>query len=62
MLPFLKPLPMKNWRCNCNVIKVLVGWELLNNPAFKPVAFDGFKKQAGLNGFTLMPSATGEEG
>jgi hypothetical protein len=28
----------------------------LNNPAFKPVEFDGFKKQAGLNSFTLTPS------
>jgi hypothetical protein len=27
----------------------------LNNPDFKPVEFDGFKKQAGLNSFTLTP-------
>ncbi|MEK7359409.1 MAG: KilA-N domain-containing protein, partial [Planctomycetota bacterium] len=26
-----------------------------NNPDFKPVEFDGFKKQAGLNSFTLTP-------
>jgi hypothetical protein len=30
-------------------------WEHLNNPDFKPVEFDGFKKQAGLNSFTLTP-------
>jgi hypothetical protein len=30
-------------------------WELLNNPDFKPVEFDGFRKQAGLNSFTLTP-------
>jgi len=28
---------------------------LLNNPGFKPVEFDGFKKQAGLNSFSLTP-------
>ena len=28
----------------------------MNNPDFKPVEFDGFKKQAGLNSFTLTPS------
>lgn len=26
-----------------------------NNPAFNPVEFDGFRKQAGLNSFTLTP-------
>lgn len=30
-------------------------WEQLNNPAFKPIEFDGFRKQAGLNSFTLTP-------
>jgi len=30
-------------------------WEHLNNPDFKPVEFDGFRKQAGLNSFTLTP-------
>jgi hypothetical protein len=30
-------------------------WEHLNNPAFKPAEFDGFKKKAGLNSFTLTP-------
>ena len=28
-------------------------WESLNNPGFKPIEFDGFKKQAGLNSFIL---------
>ena len=27
----------------------------MNNPDFKPVEFDGFRKQAGLNSFTLTP-------
>ncbi|MGA2917175.1 KilA-N domain-containing protein [Methanoregula sp.] len=30
-------------------------WEQLNNPDFNPVQFDGFRKQAGLNSFTLTP-------
>jgi hypothetical protein len=36
-------------------------WEQLNNPSFKPVEFDGFKKQAGLNSFTLAPKQWIEE-
>jgi len=31
--------------------------KLQDNPAFKPVEFDGFKKQAGLNSLTLTPAA-----
>jgi hypothetical protein len=27
--------------------------ERLNNPDFNPIEFDGFKKQSGLNSFTL---------
>lgn len=30
-------------------------WEQLHNPDFKPVEFDGFKQQAGLNSFSLTP-------
>jgi hypothetical protein len=30
-------------------------WERLNNPDFKPVEFDGFRKRAGLNSFALTP-------
>ena len=30
-------------------------WEIINNPNFKPVEFDGFKKEAGSNAFTLSP-------
>ena len=53
---------IRNWLRNRNTIEFLGIWEQLNNPAFKPVEFDGFKKQAGLNSFTLTPLATGEEG
>ncbi|MFC0351202.1 KilA-N domain-containing protein [Undibacterium danionis] len=27
----------------------------MNNPGFKPIEFDGFRKEAGLNSFTLTP-------
>jgi len=47
---------IRNWLRNRNTIEFLGIWEQLNNPNFKPVEFDGFKKQAGLNSFTLTPS------
>ena len=31
-------------------------WETLHNPDFKPVEFDGFRKEAGLHAFTMSPS------
>jgi KilA-N domain len=46
---------IRNWLRNRNTIEFLGIWEQLNNPRFKPVEFDGFKKQAGLNSFTLTP-------
>ena len=44
---------IKNWLRNRNTIELLGFWEQLHNPDFKPVEFDGFKKQAGLNSFTM---------
>lgn len=44
---------IKNWLRNRNTIELLGYWEVLNNPNFKPVEFDGFRKQAGLNSFTM---------
>lgn len=44
---------IKNWLRNRNTIEFLGIWEKLNNPNFNPVEFDGFKKEAGLNSFTL---------
>lgn len=38
---------IRNWLRNRNTIEVLGIWEQLNNPAFKSVEFDGFKRQAG---------------
>jgi len=46
---------IRNWIRNRNTIEFLGIWEHLNNPDFKPVEFDGFRKIAGLNSFTLTP-------
>jgi hypothetical protein len=46
---------IRNWLRNRNTIEFLGVWEQLYNPDFKPVEFDGFKKQAGLNSFSLTP-------
>jgi hypothetical protein len=46
---------IKNWMRNRNTIELLGFWEQLHNPNFKPVEFDGFRKQAGLNSFTMTP-------
>lgn len=40
---------------NRNTIEYLGVWESLYNPEFKPTEFEGFKKEAGLNAFTLSP-------
>jgi KilA-N domain len=46
---------IKNWLRNRNTIELLGFWEQMHNPGFKPVEFDGFRKQAGLNSFTMTP-------
>jgi len=46
---------IKNWLRNRNTIELLGFWEKMYNPNFKPVEFDGFRKQAGLNSFVLTP-------
>jgi hypothetical protein len=46
---------IRNWLRNRNTIEFLGIWEQLNNPDFNPVEFDGIKKLAGLNSFTLTP-------
>lgn len=40
---------------NRNTIEFLGIWESLYNPDFKPLEFEGFRKEAGLNAFTLSP-------
>ena len=55
-----------NWMRNRNTIEFLGVWEQLNNPGFKPIEFDGIRKQAGLNSFILTAKrwidATGATG
>jgi len=46
---------IKNWLRNRNTIELLGFWEQLYNPDFKPVEFDGFRKQSGLNSFVMTP-------
>ncbi|MBR1526279.1 MAG: KilA-N domain-containing protein [Prevotella sp.] len=44
-----------NWIRNRNTMEYLGTWEILHNPNFKPLEFEGFMKEAGLNRFTLSP-------
>lgn len=46
---------IKNWMRNRNTIELLGFWEKLYNPDFKPVEFDGFRKEAGDNYFSISP-------
>ena len=46
---------IRNWLRNRNTLEFLGIWEKLHNTVFKPVEFDGFRIQAGLNSFTLTP-------
>jgi len=46
---------VKNWMRNRSTIEFLGIWEQINNPNFKLVEFDGFRKEAGLNSFVLSP-------
>lgn len=46
---------IQNWMRNRDVIEFLGLWERLHNLDFKPLEFEGFKKQAGANAFTMSP-------
>jgi len=46
---------IRNWMRNRNTVEFIGLWVTLHNPAFKPVEFDTFRKQAGLNSFNLTP-------
>ena len=46
---------IQNWMRNRNTIELLGFWEMLYNPGFKPLEFEGFRKQAGLNSFVMTP-------
>ena len=45
-----------NWMRNRNTIEYLGLWETLHNTEFNPLEFEGFRKEAGLNAFTLSPT------
>ena len=57
---------IQNWMRNRNTIEFLGIWEQLNNTDFNSIEFDGIRKQAGLNSFSLTPkrwiSSTGAIG
>ena len=46
---------IQNWMRNRDVIEFLGLWERLHNSDFNPLEFEGFKKQAGANAFTMSP-------
>ena len=46
---------IQNWMRNRDVIEFLGLWETMHNPDFKPLEFEGFKKVAGANAFTMSP-------
>tara|TARA_R110000744_G_scaffold63277_3_gene130171 strand:+ start:1430 stop:1771 length:342 start_codon:yes stop_codon:yes gene_type:complete len=46
---------IRNWMRNRNTVEFIGLWETLHHPDFKPVEFDTFRKQAGLNSFNLTP-------
>ena len=45
-----------NWLRNRNTVEYLGVWETLYNSEFNPIEFEGFRKEAGLNAFTLSPT------
>ena len=42
-----------NWMRNRNTIEYLGLWKILHNTNFNPLEFEGVRKEAGLNAFTL---------
>jgi len=46
---------IQNWMRNRNTIELLGFWESIYNSNFKPLEFEGFRKQAGLNSFVMTP-------
>ena len=49
-----------NWLRNRNTLEFLGIWEQLYNSNFKPLEFEGFKIEAGLNSFYLSPKKWAE--
>ena len=45
-----------NWMRSRETLEFLGLWERLHNPDFKPLEFEGFRKEAGLHAFTMSPT------
>jgi len=52
---------IKNWLRNRLTLEFLGTWESIYNPNFKPVEFDGFRKEAGLHTFAISVSEWAEK-
>ena len=46
---------IQNWMRSRSTIEYIGVWEQINNPDFNSIEFDGFRKESGLNNFTLTP-------
>jgi hypothetical protein len=46
---------LQNWMRNRATIEFNGLWEVFNNPGFNSIEFDGIKKMAGANSFSLTP-------
>jgi len=46
---------IQNWLRSKHTIEYIGTWELLYNPNFKPIEFDGFKNEAGSHSFVMTP-------
>lgn len=46
---------IQNWLRNRNTLEFLGLWEQMNNTNFKPLEFEVFRNEAGLNSFVLSP-------
>lgn len=46
---------IQNWLRNLNSVELLGFLEIMYNPNFKPLEFEGFRKQAGLNSSWYWP-------
>ena len=44
-----------SWMRNRNTLELIGIWEKMHNPDFKGLEFETFRKQAGLNSFSLPP-------
>ena len=47
---------INHWMRNRMTLEYLGLWEELYNPDFNPLGFEGFRKEVGLNHFTMSPS------